>query len=380
MGEAQSSVAQTSGSIAAPAQSQSSLFPPATATFVLKPLTQPITQDYKVSKRVLGVGINGKVVECIRRKTGEKFALKVCFRIASAHLLSSNHTASSHKNIVRIFDVYENTYNNVKCLLVVMECMEGGELFSRIQQRAQNAFTEREAAAIMYEISSAVRFLHHLSIAHRDLKPENLLYSKPGNDGVLKLTDFGFAKRCEPSAVKPLETPCYTPYYAAPEVLGTDKYDKSCDMWSIGIIMYILLCGFPPFYSSHGLAMSPGMKNRIKAGQYEFPSPEWDKVSDKAKDLIRGLLRTDPATRLQINQMMDHPWIVGYSKVPETPLCTPAVLSEGKAQWTEVQEEMANALATMRVDYDQMHIKNLGETNNKLLAKRKKKNFFDMKL
>jgi len=251
--------------------------------------------------------------------------------------------------------------------------MEGGELFARIQHRAHNAFTEREAASIMYEICSAVRHLHHLSVAHRDIKPENLLYSKPGAEGVLKLTDFGFAKKTEASAVRPLETPCYTPYYAAPEVLGPEKYDKSCDMWSLGVVMYILLCGFPPFYSAHGLPMSPGMKKRIRSGQYAFPSPEWDKVSDQAKGLIRGLLKTDPAERLNIDQVMAHAYITGYMKVPETPLCTPAVLSEEKAQWDDVREEMENALATMRVDYDQVQIKSLGETNNKLWAKRKKK-------
>jgi len=281
--------------------------------------------------------------------------------------------ASNHKNIVRVFDVYENTYNNVKCLLVVMECMEGGELFTRIQERAHNAFTEREAATIMYEICSAVRHLHHLNIAHRDIKPENLLYSKPQPEGSLKLTDFGFAKRTDVSAVRPLETPCYTPYYAAPEVLGPEKYDKSCDMWSLGVVTYILLCGFPPFYSAHGLPMSPGMKSRIRSGQYAFPSPEWDKVSDQAKSLIKGLLKTDPGDRFSIDQVMSHTWITGYMKVPETPLCTPAVLAEEREQWGEMQEEMSNALATMRVDYDQVQIKNLPETNNKLLAKRKKK-------
>jgi serine/threonine protein kinase len=353
-------------------------FPPG-AGFVrtsagFKPHSHPITDDYKISKNVLGVGINGKVVECLRRKTGEKFALKVLRDVPKARREVELHwLASNHKHIVPIFDVYENTYNGVKCLLVVMECMEGGELFARIQERAHNAFTEREAAAITYEICSAIRHLHHMNIAHRDLKPENLLYSKPGPEGVLKLTDFGFAKRTDASAVRPLETPCYTPYYAAPEVLGPEKYDKSCDMWSLGVVMYILLCGFPPFYSAHGLPMSPGMKSRIRSGQYGFPSPEWDKVSEQAKSLIRGLLKTDPAERLNIDQVMAHIWITGYMKVPETPLCTPAVLSEERAQWCEVQEEMASALATMRVDYDQVQIKNLGETNNKLLAKRKKK-------
>ncbi|KHN78480.1 MAP kinase-activated protein kinase 2 [Toxocara canis] len=112
--------------------------------------------------------------------------------------------------------------------------------FNDIPQRAQSAFTEREAAQIMYEICSAVAHLHSMNIAHRDIKPENLLYSCDGPSGILKLTDFGFAKYVDGADTRPLETPCYTPYYAAPEVLGPEKYDKSCDMWSIGVVMYIL--------------------------------------------------------------------------------------------------------------------------------------------
>lgn len=203
-----------------------------------------------------------------------------------------------------IVDVYENVYGGSRCLLVVMECMAGGELFQRIQDRAENAFTEREAAEVIQNICLAVVHLHRMDVAHRDLKPENLLYSRPDNLGVLKLTDFGFAK--ETNIVNNLQTPCYTPYYVAPEVLGPEKYDKSCDMWSLGVIMYILLCGYPPFYSNHGLAISPGMKKRIRAGQYDFPDPEWKLVSKDAKDLIKGLLKTDPVERLTIEQVMRH--------------------------------------------------------------------------
>merc|ERR1712200_244183 len=121
-------------------------------------------------------------------------------------------------------------------------------LFNRIRER--QSFNEREAAEIVKDICIAVKFLHDMNVAHRDLKPENLLYSSKDN--------FGFAK--ETHVRDTLQTPCYTPYYVAPEVLGPEKYDKSCDLWSIGVIMYILLCGYPPFYSNHGMAISPGMK------------------------------------------------------------------------------------------------------------------------
>lgn len=197
----------------------------------------------------------------------------------------------------------------------------------------------------MHEICVAVKYLHDLNIAHRDLKPENLLYTSPAANAVLKLTDFGFAK--ETFTKDTLQTPCYTPYYVAPEVLGPEKYDKSCDIWSLGVIMYILyvfiaflsfdlfcarlhhmtifmtfnrlcfffsnyfhsLCGFPPFYSNHGLAISPGMKKRIRLGQFDFPNPEWQNVSDQAKKLIQGMLNVDPTKRLSIDQVMRNQWI-----------------------------------------------------------------------
>ncbi|XP_037280798.1 MAP kinase-activated protein kinase 2 isoform X1 [Rhipicephalus microplus] len=336
----------------------------------LQPKSTPITQDYSISDRVLGLGINGKVVECCDKAKGTKFALKVLRDNVKARREVDLHwRASNCKHIVNLVDVYENVYGGNRCLLVVMECMEGGELFQRIQDRAEGAFTEREAAEIIRDICKAVAHLHRMDIAHRDLKPENLLYSKPDDSAVLKLTDFGFAK--ETTHFNTLQTPCYTPYYVAPEVLGPERYDKSCDMWSLGVIMYILLCGFPPFYSNHGLAISPGMKRRIRAGQYDFPNPEWKNVSQDAKDLIKGLLRTDPTQRLSIEEVLANKWIAKYTEVPQTPLYSVRVLREEGDQWPDVQEEMTQALATMRVDYDTVQLKQLADTNNRLLSKRR---------
>ncbi|XP_076641148.1 MAP kinase-activated protein kinase 2-like isoform X2 [Halictus rubicundus] len=335
------------------------------------PKVTPITDDYEISNHVLGLGINGKVVQCYDKNTREKYALKVLYDCLKARREVELHwRASNCRHIVQVKDVYENTYSGNKCLLVVMECMEGGELFERIQDRQDGAFTEREAAQIMYEICVAVKHLHDMNIAHRDLKPENLLYSRPDNTGTLKLTDFGFAK--ETHSKDTLQTPCYTPYYVAPEVLGPEKYDKSCDIWSLGVIMYILLCGFPPFYSNHGLAISPGMKKRIRLGQYDFPAPEWSHVSTEAQDLIKGMLCTDPARRLQIGEVMRNKWISKHTEVPPTPLHTGRVLREGEELWPEVQEEMTRSLATMRVDYDTANLKQLDHTNNALLNKRRR--------
>ncbi|XP_048873262.1 MAP kinase-activated protein kinase 2-like isoform X1 [Brienomyrus brachyistius] len=329
-----------------------------------------ITEDYKVTSQVLGLGINGRVLEIFQRKTTQKYALKMLQDCPKARREVDLHwRASACNHIVHIVDVYENLYQNKKCLLIVMECMEGGELFSRIQDRGDQAFTEREASEIMKSIGEAIQFLHSHDIAHRDVKPENLLYTSKRPNALLKLTDFGFAK--EIIVHNSLATPCYTPYYVAPEVLGPEKYDKSCDMWSIGVIMYILLCGYPPFYSKHGLAISPGMKTRIRMGQYEFPNPEWQDVSDEAKQLIRHLLKTEPTQRMTIMEFMNNPWINQSMEVPQTPLHTSRVLKEEKDTWEEIKEEMTSALATIRVDYDQIKIKDIDESRNPLLSRRK---------
>merc|ERR1712183_333561 len=332
--------------------------------------TNPIKDEYKISSNVLGLGISGKVVECFDA-AGEKFALKVLKdNVKSRREIDLHWRASGCKHIVNIKDVFDNTYNGQRCLLVVMECMEGGELFNRIQER--KSFNEREAAEIVKDICLAVKFLHDMNVAHRDLKPENLLYTVQGDHGILKLTDFGFAK--ETLIRETLQTPCYTPYYVAPEVLGPERYDKSCDIWSLGVIMYILLCGFPPFYSNHGLAISPGMKQRIRIGKYEFPDPEWTKVSKDAKDLIKGMLKTNPQERLAIDDVIRNKWIAQYTAVPETPLLTSKVLKEETEQWPEVQQEMSLALKEMRVDQENTTVlKQPKDSKSNLATKRKNK-------
>lgn len=331
-----------------------------------------IKDDYAVSSTVLGEGASGKVREC-HDKEGKKFALKILqlknddrhrkkvLREAELHW-----KASSCNHVVAVQDIYQNEYKGGQWLFIVMECMEGGELFDRIKQKV--VFTEREAADIMKDICVAIKFLHDINIAHRDLKPENLLYSRPGGVGVLKLTDFGFAKetRCSDS----LKTPCYTPYYVAPEVLGPERYDKSCDIWSLGVIMYIMLCGQPPFYSRHGKAISPGMKKRIRTGDYDFAQSQWKNVSKDAKNLIKGCLTTDRNARLTIDGVISSQWVSSYASVPHTPLVTSAVLQEEDGQWRQVQREMEEALTEMREDKS-IQLKAPGMGGSKLAKKRR---------
>ncbi|XP_037336843.2 MAP kinase-activated protein kinase 2-like isoform X1 [Pungitius pungitius] len=331
-----------------------------------------ITEDYSVTSQVLGMGINGRVLQVFHRESGGKYALKMLQDGPEARREVDLHwRVSPCPHIVPIIGVYENIYHGRKCLLVVMECMDGGELFSHIQDRGNHAFTEREASDIMKSIGGATHFLHSINIAHRDIKPENLLYTSKRPDALLKLTDFGFAK--EITASNSLATPCFTPYYVAPEVLGPEKYDRSCDMWSLGVIMYILLSGYPPFFSHHGLAMSPGMKRRICNGKYEFPTPEWSGVSEEAKQLICHLLKTEPTQRMTIAQFVSHPWINRSVEASRTPLHTGRRLQVEQEVWEKVKEEMTNALRTMRMDFDHIKIKTIDESTNPLLLKRRKK-------
>lgn len=330
--------------------------------FNWKPLkfnTAPIGDFYRVKSKVLGHGVNGKVKQCVN-KAGQKFALKVLKDDAKSRQEIELHwRAATCNNVVNIREVFKNTYQGQPSLLVVMECMDGGELFSRIEE--SQGFSERDAAEIVAEICSAVKFLHDRNIAHRDLKPENLLFSSKGKKATLKLTDFGFAK--EANNRDTLKTPCYTPYYVAPEVLGSKKYDLSCDIWSLGVIIYILLCGFPPFFSTQGLPMSPGMKKRIRLGQFDFPKPEWSEVSDEAKDLIRGCLKTNPQDRLTIDQVIETKWISQWTTVPQTPLATGSVLKE------QTEEEKAGLALVLKEGVSSPQNKNFVLKNPKLDSK-----------
>uniref|UniRef100_A0A671R626 non-specific serine/threonine protein kinase n=1 Tax=Sinocyclocheilus anshuiensis TaxID=1608454 RepID=A0A671R626_9TELE len=332
-------------------QHQISIAPPESAgKSTLKIKKKVITEEYKLAGQVLGIGINGKVWEIFQKKSRKNYALKMLRDTPKARREVELHCrASSFPCIVGIEDVSENYYQGKKL----------------------------EALEIMRNIGEAVEFLHGINIAHRDLKPDNLLYTSKHPDAQLKLTDFGFAK--ETTSNNCLTTPCYTPYYVAPEVLGPEKYDKSCDMWSLGVIMYILLCGYPPFYSNHGLLLSPGMKKRIRNGQYEFPNPEWSQVSEEAKQLICQLLKTNPTERMTITQFMNHSWISKSMNVPPTHLHTSRVLKEESHVWDKVKEEMTNALATIRVDYEQIKIKPIKDSSNSLLLKRRKKTAAVMK-
>eukprot|EP01087_Luapelamoeba_hula_P006472 TRINITY_DN1654_c0_g1_i2.p1 TRINITY_DN1654_c0_g1~~TRINITY_DN1654_c0_g1_i2.p1 ORF type:complete len:237 (+),score=52.51 TRINITY_DN1654_c0_g1_i2:385-1095(+) len=205
-----------------------------------------------------------------------------------------------HPNILKLFEVYEDDEH----FFLVLELVEGLELFDKIVDRGN--YSERDAANIVKQILEAVRYLHQEGIVHRDLKPENLLSAGEGENEVVKVADFGFAKNF---GEEKLVTSCGSPGYVAPEVLTEDTYTNAVDMWSVGVIIYILLSGYPPFYDES----PPKIFKKITEAKYDFDDPVWDDISDIAKDLIRCLLVKDPYQRLSAKKCLKHPWIAGQA-------------------------------------------------------------------
>jgi len=206
-----------------------------------------------------------------------------------------------HPNILKLFEVYEDE----KQFFLVMELVKGKELFDKIVERGM--YSERDASNIIYQVVSAVEYLHECGIAHRDLKPENLLSAGEEENEVVKIADFGFSKSFAGDDAEKLMTSCGSPGYVAPEILTAESYDKSVDMWSVGVIIYILLSGYPPFYADS----APALFKKIMDVKYDFDDSVWDDISDSAKDLIRNLLVKEPSKRFSAKQCLDHPWVKG---------------------------------------------------------------------
>uniref|UniRef100_A0A5F9CKV0 calcium/calmodulin-dependent protein kinase n=1 Tax=Oryctolagus cuniculus TaxID=9986 RepID=A0A5F9CKV0_RABIT len=186
--------------------------------------------------------------------------------------------------------------------IAVLRRVTGGELFDRIMERG--SYTEKDASHLVAQVLGAVSYLHSLGIVHRDLKPENLLYATPFEDSKIMVSDFGLSKI---QAGNMLGTACGTPGYVAPELLEQKPYGKAVDVWALGVISYILLCGYPPFYDES----DPELFSQILRASYEFDSPFWDDISESAKDFIRHLLERDPQKRFTCQQALQHLWISG---------------------------------------------------------------------
>jgi len=198
-------------------------------------------------------------------------------------------------------------YETPEKLYLIMELVTGGELFDKIVEKG--SYSEKEASTTVKKILKAVEYLHNSGIAHRDLKPENLLL-RSENDTEVMLSDFGLSKIIGEETM--MQTACGTPYYVAPEVLSATGYGPEVDVWSVGVITYLLLCGFPPFYGES----LPEVFEQIMKAEYDFPEPYWNEISIEAKDFISKLLVVDPSKRYSAKQALKHPWIeLGGSEV-----------------------------------------------------------------
>jgi len=219
--------------------------------------------------------------------------------------------------------------NNKVYLLT--ELLTGGELLDAVLEKGH--YSEGDARLCFMKLLEGLAYLHTKKIAHRDLKLENLLLDRKDDISTVKIADFGLAKRAAEST---METICGTPQYVAPEViLGIpgNKYTFTVDLWSAGVILFILLGGYPPFYDEH----EPRLFMKIRRGQYSFDDPVWAKVSDLAKDLIRKLLTTDPDKRLSADEALKHEWFKDVS-------VSSNVLSGTMAHFREQVEKRASQL------------------------------------
>ncbi|XP_019163795.1 PREDICTED: calcium-dependent protein kinase 17-like [Ipomoea nil] len=282
---------------------------------VLGRAMEDVRATYSIGKE-LGRGQFGVTHLCIHKKTGEQFA---CKTIAKRKLVNKEdiedvrrevqimHHLSGQQNIVELKGAYEDKHS----VHLVLELCAGGELFDRIISKGH--YTERAAASLLRTIVQTVHSCHSMGVIHRDLKPENFLLLNKDENSPLKVTDFGLSVFYKEGEV--FKDIVGSAYYIAPEVLKRG-YGPEVDIWSIGIMLYILLCGVPPFWAES----ENGIFNAILRGHIDFTSDPWPSISPGAKDIVRKMLKSDPKQRLTAFEVLNHPWIKEDGEAPDTPL------------------------------------------------------------
>ena len=259
---------------------------------------------YEVVKQ-LGKGGYGKVYQVRNKKTGELRACKQLSKLNISDLVKFEREIdilikTDHPNIIKLYDVFESKHN----LYLVMEECNGGELFDKILEHIEKEemYSEKEAANILLQVMSAVEYCHNNGICHRDLKPENLLYLKKGNEenNPLKVIDFGLSQTIDVKKI--LNSKVGTAYYVSPEILQ-GSYNEKCDIWSAGVILYVLLSGEPPFNGPSDSVIY----SKIKKMKFSFPPSRWSGISKEAKDLLNHMLVPEKE-RYSASQVLAHPW------------------------------------------------------------------------
>ena len=288
-----------------------------------------IESRYRIDLQILGSGHHGAVRRCLDISTGMRRAVK-SIRKDDPHVkdegilreISLLREMADHVNIIRLIDVIEDEHY----VHIVTELCEGGELFDKIIERTSNpsspsddvrdgnahrrappCFAERDAARVMHQILTAVSHMHDRDIVHRDIKPENILFETTDENSTIKIIDLGLSRKHVDGIDRPMSSLVGTPYYIAPEVLRR-KYDRACDLWSVGVVAYTLLCGYPPFNGSN----NDEVYDAVRCGRYRFHSSEWSNTSRESRDFVRNLLAMDPRARMTAREAMEHPWILRH--------------------------------------------------------------------
>ncbi|KAL3838139.1 hypothetical protein ACJIZ3_022730 [Penstemon smallii] len=291
---------------------------------VLQRKTGNLKEFFSMGKK-LGQGQFGTTFLCIEKSSGKEYA---CKSIAKRKLLTDDdvedvrreiqimHHLAGNPNVISIKGAYEDAI----AVHLVMELCAGGELFDRIIQRGH--YTERKAAELTRIIVGVVEACHSLGVMHRDLKPENFLFVDQKEESLLKTIDFGLSIFFKPG--EKFADVVGSPYYVAPEVLRK-RYGPEADVWSAGVIIYILLSGVPPFWAEN----EQGIFEQVLHGDLDFSSDPWPSISESAKDLVRRMLVRDPKRRLTAHEVLCHPWVQVDGVAPDKPLDS-AVISRIK--------------------------------------------------
>ncbi|XP_011646821.1 calcium/calmodulin-dependent protein kinase type II alpha chain isoform X6 [Pogonomyrmex barbatus] len=262
-------------------------------------------------KEELGKGAFSVVRRCVQKSTGHEFAAKIINtkKLSNRDFQKLEREARicrklQHPNIVRLHDsIQEENFH-----YLVFDLVTGGELFEDIV--AREFYSEADASHCIQQILESVHHCHHNGVVHRDLKPENLLLASKAKGAAVKLADFGLAIEVQGEA-QAWYGFAGTPGYLSPEVLKKEPYGKPVDIWACGVILYILLVGYPPFWDED----QHRLYGQIKAGSYDYPSPEWDTVTPEAKNLINQMLTVNPGKRITASEALKHPWICQRERV-----------------------------------------------------------------
>ncbi|XP_008785247.1 phosphoenolpyruvate carboxylase kinase 2-like [Phoenix dactylifera] len=267
-------------------------------------MSEELRREYEIGPQI-GRGRFGTVYRCVSAETGEEFAVKSIEKALLADTIDrecvereakiAEHAAAGNPHAVQVEAVYEDE----AWLHVVMELCPGPDLFDRISGR-EAPLAETEAAAVMAPLMEAVAVCHRRGVAHRDIKPDNVLFDGCGR---LKLADFGSAE-CFGDG-RPMRGLVGTPYYLAPEVVAGRDYDEKVDVWSAGVVLYIMLSGMPPFYGDTAVEIFEA----VLRANLRFPTRIFHTVSPMAKDLLRRMLCKDISRRFSAEQVLRHPWI-----------------------------------------------------------------------